>query len=457
MIDVYWSKFAHSLVLGDGNYCVFNSINFSVVQVNINLNPKVHQKLTAEELESIDSDTLENFRKYNIVIDDIAEDNAVLSKLLSDNNSIDIKNLILLISNECNMNCNYCQIENNIYGQKVNMTLGNAMKALEYFESVCNVQGLLTINFTGGEPLLNFEVIRAVVDYTKNSKKLLNARLVIFTNGTLITTDIANFLKNNNFLVIVSLDGKKENHDEFRKYHNGVGTYDDALRGYILAKSAGCNCAISSVANLVSTDFDAYLEWLIDLNPLSVGINYAHLILNQNNPQNDFQIYTTQIIKANEMLSIAGISLENYNRFNNFFVRKEVRRRECQACGRGITIDSRGMIGPCKSLLVSDKISFSLDGFVIEKSKMFCQWAERTPLHNETCLLCPAVAICGGGCAYDSFCLFNGDAMKMDDRMCSHIKTIFNDLMIRGLVKESMSATTDETDYKMNIIDSVGH
>jgi len=451
---MYWSKFAHVFRYKDFNI-VFHSLTLQTVHIEASLTPQAYEELSQTDLDVMEGNTLAQLHEKELVITGKSEDESVNALLHSNEAAIDVKNLNLLISNACNMNCTYCQIENNIFGKKCNMSSSTALSAIVYFEKICNVQDPLTVNFTGGEPLLNFDVIRNVVAYIKQSTKLKRSRLVVFTNGTLVTDEIAEFFKQNDFLVILSLDGASERHNRCRKYPDGTGTYSDALQGYKIAQAAGCSCAISSVADLEDTEFASYLEWLITLRPLSVGLNYPHLILDQLPLEVDIKTYSKQIIEANETLKRAGISLENYNRFSKFFNRKELRRRECQACGRGITVDARGKIGPCKSLLVSDKISFSLNEFDIEKSAAFCEWARRTPLREESCLSCPAVSICGGGCAYDAYCLFEGDALRMDRRLCPHIRNVFFDLLKNRL--ECSSAEEETRICSANIYDSVGH
>jgi len=343
------------------------------------------------------------------------------------------------------------------------MTFNTGLAALQLFENICESEANLTINFTGGEPLLNFDVIRNLLKYIKTNKILKNARLVLFTNGTLLNTSMVELFRDNGFLVIVSLDGVKDIHDINRKFIDGTETYQHSLQGYLLAKKHGCNCAISSVADLSGKNFDVWLEWLIELSPASVGINYPHMLLKNKATIVDFSTYTSQILKAHKILGRNGISLENYDRFSKIYNQSVIRWRECQACGRGITIDANGNIGPCKSLLVSDIISYPLaDTYPLENNE-FIKWADRTPLNFDTCLNCPAVSICGGGCAYDAYSLYDRNILEMDRRLCSHIRTIFYDLLcqrvssVREHFKDFLLIEPNHQETSRIISDSVGH
>jgi len=461
-MDLIWSRYTHTIKVKTTNY-LFHSLTFCIIRIDCELNPAPHMTLSPFEKEHISLELTELLKSHNMLIENPAEDNRFLNNLLSKNKTFDIRNIILLISNDCNMDCSYCQIEQNIFNAKKRMQLDKSLSALRLFEDVCSREQSLTINFTGGEPLLNFDVICETVKYIRNSEILNKSRLVIFTNGTLITEEIAKFFKANNFLVIVSLDGDESQHNLNRKFLNGSDSYAKVLQGYFLIREIGCNCAISSVANLSTNNFDAYLDWLIDLNPLSVGINYPHLLLNDGEKNHTFSAYTSQTLKAQKILSENGITLENYARFSRTFQRNEIRRRECQACGRGITIDSNGNIGTCKSLLVSGKISYPLSNFELMNAKEFEIWANRTPLNNDKCLDCPAISICGGGCAYDAYCLFDGNACEMDRRLCPHIKSIFQDLL-ENRIRDTESVSSHFLFYEPtknvaenNIYDSVGH
>jgi len=462
-MELIWSRYAH-FVKVDNTNCLFHSLNFCLVCTDFTLKPKPHMVLSNDEKLLMSPALQEKLMIHGLLITGPEVDRKLINNVISASNKLEICNLILLISNKCNMDCSYCQIEKNIPGAKHNMTIDIALEALCLFENICFKESKLTINFTGGEPLLNFDVMCSAVKYIKNSNVLSKARLVVFTNGTLLDQEIAEFFKANDFLVIVSLDGAAEKHDTNRKFSDGTSTYQQALLGYLLVRDYGCNCAISSVANLSCDDFDNWLKWLIELKPMSVGLNYPHLLLSGGVNDINFYTYTSQILRANKVLGENGISLENYERFSRVYDYNKIRRRECQACGRGLTINANGNVGPCKSLLVSERIFTSLTDCAPLNDSKFIDWAERTPLNSELCLNCPAVSICGGGCAYDTYCLFDGNFSEMDRRMCSHIRSIFFDLLfqrVRNLKKDFddffiiMEPRYQEIEGK--IFESVGH
>lgn len=147
----------------------------------------------------------------------------------------------LEVTQSCNLRCSYCiysgRYEDFRIHSKKKMSFEIAKRSLDYFFSlICSPKrtkriGDIYIGFFGGEPLLAFDLIKKCVEYVNN--KLLNKRFLkdkiwfhITTNGVLLNDVIANFLIENDFLVAISLDGPREEHDKNRLYANGKGTFE---------------------------------------------------------------------------------------------------------------------------------------------------------------------------------------------------------------------------------------
>jgi len=143
------------------------------------------------------------------------------------------EHLILSVSEQCNMRCAYCaysggyvniRVHNNSY-----MSWNVARKAIDYFLANLGSQvGPQEIGFFGGEPLINFGLIRQCVEYTKSRNP--NVGFGLTTNGTLLTDEITDFLSKNGIRILVSLDGPKEIHDVDRIFVSGKGTFDKIIQ-----------------------------------------------------------------------------------------------------------------------------------------------------------------------------------------------------------------------------------
>jgi len=336
-----------------------------------------------------------------------------------------ISTLNLLVTENCNLTCSYCQITKNTTSIK-SMSVDVATKMLEYFFSN-NKEDDLTINITGGEPLLNWSTVRHIIEYCK--PYLSRCRIVMFTNAMLMTFEKAEFLSKNNVFVIVSFDGPQFVHDQNRR--NGEsGSYEQANIGYNLVKKAGCKCAISAVANEYSLlNTDEFAKWVISMEPDSLGYNYPHLLLNSELNEFDFNQYANAVLYLHQEMSNHNIYFENFERFKKIISKKEMRLSECQACGKGMTVRPDGIVGPCKSLLVSNIEIATLNEYDFKKNTKLRKWLERKTINSEKCRACRALSICGGGCAYDTYIINNGDISVMDYRMCDYVKMVFDRIL----------------------------
>ncbi len=143
--------------------------------------------------------------------------------------------LYLVISQDCNLRCKYCSAEYGRFGNNLEikfMTIEVAQRALDYFfDNLQENLEKLTIIFMGGEPLMNFEVLKQSVEYSmKISTKPVD--FILNTNGILMDENKARwFAQNKNVSVRFSIDGTKEMHNASRIYQNGKGSYDDTIKG----------------------------------------------------------------------------------------------------------------------------------------------------------------------------------------------------------------------------------
>ncbi|MDD5438829.1 MAG: radical SAM protein [Candidatus Omnitrophica bacterium] len=386
-----------------------------------------------------------------------------------------IRNVVLLVSNNCNFRCSYCQIEENMDQKRmVNMSRDVAAKALALFKRNSNPGEKKTVTITGGEPLLNMDVVRFII--AKVRKEFKNTRIVVFTNGSLVTKELARYFKDNDILMLVSLDGPRAMYDRVRKTKAGQGSFDAAMRGYNLLKAAGCKIGVSAVGGTHNIkDVDKTFDFFLKLKPSSIGFNFSHFLLEKDNPTEVPIIdFGRILLDFYEILRSRGIFLENISRPIGAFQTNTPKVNECQAQGYGFTVDARGKVGPCKSLTVADVFSVDIDGLGrIEDNPMFRDWSLRSPFMVAECLDCPALGICGGGCAYDSYISNKGDFKGIDTRVCEYKKYVLEFLIwdlfkvIRKKaakqkfyspsLKEQDAAFSSAYDKKNELQRSVGH
>ena len=183
------------------------------------------------------------FSSYNITFEDPTVDE-VRDLVLREG----VNQLILGVTENCNMRCRYCIYSENYeffksYSFK-RMPFETARKAIDCYFSLfeesleLNPNKDASIGFYGGEPLLEFDLIKRCIGYTKQNYSHFGPQFNLTTNGTLLTNERADYLMENKVSIAVSLDGPKEEHDRKRVYANGKGTFDDVMRNvsYLISK-----------------------------------------------------------------------------------------------------------------------------------------------------------------------------------------------------------------------------
>lgn len=170
----------------------------------------------------------------------------------------------------CNQKCVYCYASSKpVNDKRYDMTEETA-KAVVDFIFQCPAKGI-TIEFQGGEPLLNFPVLKFIVDYAKkvNEEKKKNVTFRLVTNLTLMDDEKLEYLLKNNIALNSSFDGSKHVHDCNRKYDDGRGTYDDVMKQIKLLKEKGV--AVSYMPTITRYSLPHYKE-IID-EYLKLGLN----------------------------------------------------------------------------------------------------------------------------------------------------------------------------------------
>jgi uncharacterized protein len=173
------------------------------------------------------------------------------------------KSVQLILSDACNMKCSYCYgsyYDTNYYNKLMPREI--AIRAIDFAVNT----GVNNIGFFGGEPLLNFNTIKEVIKHSKSQG--YNLQFGMTTNGTLITEEIARFLKDNNVLVSVSIDGPPLIHNITRKYKNGKASYRNVFRGIEILKRHDCLDMLEmTYSNKHPVDLKPILRFLSSHNP----------------------------------------------------------------------------------------------------------------------------------------------------------------------------------------------
>ncbi|MCB5713741.1 thioether cross-link-forming SCIFF peptide maturase [Lactonifactor longoviformis] len=140
-----------------------------------------------------------------------------------------VKALCLHIAHDCNLACRYCFAEEGEYhGRRALMSFEVGKKALDFLIANSGNRKNLEVDFFGGEPLMNWDVVKQLVAYGREQEKLHNKnfRFTLTTNGVLLDDEIMEFANKEMGNVVLSIDGRKEIHDYMRPFRKGKGSYE---------------------------------------------------------------------------------------------------------------------------------------------------------------------------------------------------------------------------------------
>jgi uncharacterized protein len=350
--------------------------------------------------------------------------------------------MYLIFTDRCNLGCRYCFVMNKFDGKISygDMSRDVAELALQTFSRCIkkkpeNFEDEKTIICYGGEPLLNFSVLRDVFERVQEMKKegeLPKSTVISMnSNGTLIDREIAKTLKEFKVALAISLDGDQWANDSCRLYKGGKPTFKDVSRGLKICQDVGVDVGISCTLNLESIrNFERTLDMIVeDFKVKSLGFNIV--LSNKEYPleENYDREATEKIIEAFQIFRRLGIQEDRIMRKVESFSNGQVYPFDCGAAGGGqFVVAPNGQIGICHGYLGTGKYfssHVSNSEFNPSLDSVFQEWSKRSPLNIERCFTCPALGICGGGCPMYAEDL-KGNIWELDRRFCIHAKTILD-------------------------------
>ncbi|MDD7114123.1 MAG: thioether cross-link-forming SCIFF peptide maturase [Lachnospiraceae bacterium] len=372
-----------------------------------------------EEIEEAYQEVLELKEQGLLFTEDIYEDYITEVK----NRKTVVKALCLHIAHDCNLACRYCFAEEGEYkGDRSLMSAKVGKAALDFLVANSGNRHNLEVDFFGGEPTMNFDVVKEVVAYGRflEEKHDKHFRFTLTTNGILLNDDIMDFANKEMDNVVLSIDGRKEVHDYMRPGRNGKPTYDIIMpkfirfaesrhqqKYYVRGTFTRRNLDFSNdVIHLADTGFEQ-----ISMEPV-VGLpEEPYAIREEDLPQ---------IFEEYDKLAREMIKREKEGRgFNFFHFMIDLTGGPCVAkrlsgCGSGteyLAVTPWGDLYPCHQFVGEEDFLMGnvFDG--IKRTDLCEQFRSCNVYTKEKCRDCFARFYCSGGCAANSF-KFHG---KIDD------------------------------------------
>nr|MCR4760570.1 thioether cross-link-forming SCIFF peptide maturase [Oscillospiraceae bacterium] len=181
-----------------------------------------------------------------------------------------VKALCLHIAHTCNLNCSYCFASQGKYhGERAVTSFEVGKQALDFLVANSGTRRNLEVDFFGGEPLMNFQVVKDLVAYARSIEKEAgkNFRFTLTTNGLLIDDDVIDFANRECSNVVLSLDGRKEIHDRYRVDYAGSGSWEKIVPKFqkLVAARGGRDYYMRGTFTHANPDFLEDIKVMLDL------------------------------------------------------------------------------------------------------------------------------------------------------------------------------------------------
>ena len=372
----------------------------------------------------------EAYEEINILVDEdmLYTDENDLSDIVYNKENI-IKAMCLHIAHDCNLKCSYCfASQGNFKGERTHMSLETGKKALEFLAKNSGNRRNLEVDFFGGEPLMNFQVVKDLVSYGRDIEKTYNKnfRFTITTNGVLLDDDKIDFINENMDNVVLSLDGRKEINDAMRKTINDGGSYDVILPKFkaMVDKRGDKDYYIRGTFTNHNIDFsndimDFYNQGFkkVSIEPVVTSEEMEYALRNE---------HLEDVLKEYEKFSKEYIDIKKKDKdFYFFHFMIDLKQGPCiikrsVGCGAGseyLAVTPDGELYPCHQFVGETEFMLGTLDTGIKNEELREKFKMANIYNKEVCKECWARYFCSGGCHANAYFAHN-DLMKPYDLGC---------------------------------------
>lgn len=359
-----------------------------------------------------------------------------------------VKALCLHIAHDCNLACKYCFAEEGEYhGRRALMSFEVGKKALDYLIHNSGNRKNLEVDFFGGEPLMNWDVVKRLVEYGRSKEEEYNKRFrfTLTTNGVLLNDEIIDFCNKEMSNVVLSLDGRREINDMMRPSRGGQGSYDKIVPKFQkFAKTReNKDYYVRGTFTRNNLDFSEDVLHFADLGFKQMSIE--PVVSQDDEPFAIRESDLPKIMAEYDKLALEYIKREKEGRgFNFFHFYIDLSQGPCVAkrltgCGSGteyLAVTPWGDFYPCHQFVGEEPFLLgNVDEGVIKKN-LCTEFKQCNVYAKEKCMDCFARFYCSGGCAANSY-KFHGNINDAYDIGCEmQKKRIECSIMIKAALSE---------------------
>lgn len=346
----------------------------------------------------------------------------------------EVKSLCLHLSHDCNLRCKYCFAGQGAYhGRRAHMPFTTAKAAVDFLIGKSGNRKNLEVDFFGGEPLMNYEVLKQTVEYIEQQGKIhgKNFKLTVTTNGLLLNEEVSDYLNEKMDNVVMSLDGRRDVHDNARPTPNGKGSYGLIIDNFRYFRSirGDKDYFMRGTFTHANADFSRDVFAIREAGFDQISLEPA--VLPNDDPmaltEEDLPVLLAEYEKLAAEYLARRKDKATWLSFFHFTVDPEngpCYKKKLSGCGAGcdyLAVTPDGNIYPCHQF--AGEKDFLL-GSVFDgelKSEVSGIFAETNLLTKPLCAGCWARYHCSGGCAANSL-HYNGDITKPYLPGCALIK-----------------------------------
>ena len=326
-----------------------------------------------------------------------------------------VKALCLHVAHVCNLNCSYCFASQGKYsGERAVMSLETGKRALDFLIENSGTRHNLEVDFFGGEPLMNFEVVKELVKYARIREKESgkNFRFTLTTNGVLIDDEVIDFCNKEMSNVVLSLDGRKEVHDRFRVDYNGNGSFDKIVPKFqkLVKSRGGKNYYMRGTFTHRNPDFLEDIKVMLDLgfNELSMEPVVCAPTDSSALTYDDIEIVKEQYEKLAELMKEKR---EEGKPFTFYHYMIDLSGGPCiykriSGCGSGteyMAVTPWGDLYPCHQFVGDEKFKLGSIYEGVTNKEIQNEFKQCNVYAHEECRDCWAKLYCSGGCAANAY------------------------------------------------------
>ncbi len=367
--------------------------------------------VTKDDIKLCIADIAELEKQGKLYSEDVYENLAIDFK----NNSNVIKAMCLHVAHTCNLNCSYCFASQGKYqGDRALMSFEVGKQAFDFLIANSGTRKNLEVDFFGGEPLMNLDVVKQLVEYARSIEKQYNKnfRFTLTTNGVLLDDEVTEFLNKEMDNVVLSLDGRKEVHDRFRRDYLGKGSYDLIVPKFqrFVEKRGDKSYYMRGTFTHENIDFTNDILHMADLGfkelsmePVVCPPGDPYALTEADKPE----LYRQYEILATEMLDRKkkGKPITFYHYMLDLKNGPCIYKR-ITGCGSGteyMAVTPWGELFPCHQFVGDPKYSLGDVWKGVTNKKAQDEFRSCNAYSRPECKDCWAKLYCSGGCAANSY------------------------------------------------------